>query len=68
MPNLFKIEFVQGKTDASDYGQVKHSLVDTLTNRVIISLTVSGDKLQSVSNYSREPKRLEFEVFPLLDQ
>lgn len=63
MPNLFKIEFVQGKTDASDYGQVKHSLVDTLTNRVIISLTVSGDKLQSVSNYSREPKRLEFEVF-----
>lgn len=64
MPNLFKIEFVQGKTDASDYGQVKHSLVDTLTNRVIISLTVSGDKLQSVSNYSREPKRLEFEVFP----
>ena len=32
MPNLFKIEFVQGKTDASDYGQVKHSLVEWFTN------------------------------------
>lgn len=64
MPNLFKVDFVQGKTDASDYSQVKHSLVDTASNRVVISLTISGDKLQSVSNYSREPKRLTFECFP----
>lgn len=64
MPNLFKVDFYQGKTDAEDYGQVKHSLVDTATNRVIISLTISGDKLQSVSNYTREPKRLVFECFP----
>ena len=43
---------------------MKHSLVDTVNNRVIISLSVSADKLQSVSNYSREPKRLVFECFP----
>lgn len=64
MQNFFRIDFYQGKTDASDYNQVKHSLVDTAFNRVIISLTISGDKLQSVSNYSREPKRLTFECFP----
>ncbi|NLH94102.1 MAG: hypothetical protein GX466_07815 [Candidatus Cloacimonetes bacterium] len=64
MPNLFKIDFIQGKTDASDYNQVKHSMEDTATNRAIISLSVSADKLQSVSNYSREPKRLVFECFP----
>jgi len=52
MPNLFKIDFVMGKTDAPDYNQVKHSLEDTSTNRTIISLSVSADKLQSVSNYS----------------
>jgi hypothetical protein len=64
MPNLFKIDFVMGKTDASDYNQVKHSLEDSSSNRAIISLSVSADKLQSVSNYSREPKRLVFECFP----
>ena len=64
MPNLFKVDFIQGKTDATDYNQVKHSLEDTTTNRSIISLSVSADKLQSVSNYSREPKRLVFECFP----
>ena len=64
MPNLFKIDFIQGKTDATDYNQVKHSLEDTAANRSIISLSVSADKLQSVSNYSREPKRLVFECFP----
>ena len=64
MPNLFKIDFIQGKTNAADYNQVKHSLIDTATNRSIISLSVSADKLQSVSNYSREPKRLVFECFP----
>ena len=66
MPNLFKIDFVMGKTDAPDYNQVKHSLEDSSTNRAIISLSVSADKLQSVSNYSREPKRLVFECFPTI--
>ena len=64
MPNLFKIDFIQGKTDAPDNNQVKHSLTDTTANRSIISLSVSADKLQSVSNYTREPKRLVFECFP----
>ena len=64
MLNLFKIDFIQGKTDAPDYNQVKHSLEDTAADRAIISLSVSADKLQSVSNYSREPKRLVFECFP----
>ena len=64
MPNLFKIDFIQGKTDATDYNQVKHSLIDTATNRAIISLSISADKLQSVSNYTREPKRLVLECFP----
>ena len=64
MLNLFKIDFIQGKTDAPDHNQVKHSLEDTAADRAIISLSVSADKLQSVSNYSREPKRLVFECFP----
>ena len=64
MAELFKVDFVMGKTDAADYGQVKHSLIDTATDRQIISLSVSADKLQSISNYSREPKRLTFECFP----
>ncbi|OPZ44704.1 MAG: hypothetical protein BWY95_02091 [Bacteroidetes bacterium ADurb.BinA104] len=64
MTNCFKIDFIQGKTDAPDYNQVKHSLEDSSSNRAIISLSVSADKLQSVSNYSREPKRLVFECFP----
>jgi hypothetical protein len=64
MSNLFRVDFIQGKTDAADYNQVKHSLVDTVSNRALISLSVSADKLQSVSNYSREPKRLVFECFP----
>lgn len=64
MPNLFKVDFIQGKTDSTDYNQLKHSLVDTATNRAIITLSVSADKLQAVSNYSREPKRLTFECFP----
>ena len=66
MTNCFKIDFIQGKTDAPDYNQVKHSLEDSSTNRAIISLSVSADKLQSVSNYSREPKRLVFECFPTI--
>lgn len=61
---LFRVDFIQGKTTAADYLQVKHSLIDTATDRKILSLTVSADKLQSVSNYSREPKRVVFEVFP----
>ena len=61
--NLFRIDFYQGKTDEPDYGQVKHSLVDGTNQRAIISLSVSADKLQSVSNYTREPKRLVFECF-----
>ncbi len=61
---MFRVDFIMGKTDAADYNQVKHSLEDSSTNRAIISLSVSSDKLQSVSNYSREPKRLVFECFP----
>lgn len=61
--NLFRIDFYQGKTDEPDYGQVKHSLVDGTNQRAIITLSVSADKLQSVSNYTREPKRLVFECF-----
>jgi len=64
MPNLFRVDFIKGKTTDADYGQVKHSLIDTTTDRQIISLSVSSDKLASVSNYSREPKRLIFECFP----
>jgi len=63
MANLYQVNFVQGKTDVADFGQVKHSLTDTETGRAIISLSISADKLQSVSNYSREPKRLVFECF-----
>jgi len=64
MPNQFKVDFIMGKTDAADYGQIKHSMTDTAIDRKIITLSVSADKLQSVSNYSREPKRLTFECFP----
>lgn len=61
--NLFKVDFLQGKTDAADYNQVKHSLIDTVSCRQIITLSVSSDKLTSVSNYSREPRRVTFECF-----
>jgi hypothetical protein len=64
MLNLFKVDFIMGKHDATDYGQIKHSLIDTSIDRQIITLSVSADKLQSISNYSREPKRLTFECFP----
>ncbi len=64
MLNLFKVDFIMGKTDAAEYGQVVHSLIDNSTIRQIITLSVSADKLQSISNYSREPKRLTFECFP----
>lgn len=64
MADLFKVDFIQGKTDAVDYGQVKHSLVDSATKRMIITLAMSADKLTSVSNYTREPRRCTFECFP----
>ncbi|MFA6633065.1 MAG: hypothetical protein WCU90_12265, partial [Kiritimatiellia bacterium] len=62
--NLFRVDFIQGKTDAADYNQVKHSLVDTSAIRKIISLSVSSEKLMSVSNYTRQPRRVTFECFP----
>lgn len=61
--NLFQLDFIQGKTDAADYGEIVHSLTDTATERQIITLSLSGDKLQGISNYSREPRRLTFECF-----
>ncbi len=61
--NLFQIDFIQGKTDAEDYNEVVHSLIDTSTERKIITLSLSADKLQGISNYSREPRRLNFECF-----
>lgn len=63
MADLYQVDFIQGKTDAVDYGLVAHSLVDTVTNRKIITLGLSSEKLQSVSNYTREPRRCTFEVF-----
>lgn len=61
--NMFQIDFVQGKTDAANYGTIVHSLIDTASDRQIITLALSPDKLQSVSTYAREPKRLSFECF-----
>jgi len=61
--NLFRIDFIQGKTDAADYLEVKHSLVDYEGERTIMSLTLSPDKLQSISSFQREPQRLNFECF-----
>lgn len=60
---LYTIEFYQGKTDADNYGAVVHTLQDYPANRAIITLTLGADKLQGVSNYTREPKRLVFECF-----
>jgi len=44
MPNQFKVDFIMGKTDAADYGQIKHSMTDTAIDRKIITLSVSADK------------------------
>ena len=63
MTNSLGISYVEsfvlfdywGKTDAAEYGQVVHSLIDNNTLRQIITLSVSADKLQSISNYSRDP-------------
>lgn len=63
MANLFKIEFVQGKTDAADYGQVVHSLEDSASIRHIHKLRLSPHKVASVSNYRREPRRCEWQCF-----
>jgi hypothetical protein len=62
--SLFRVDFLMSDTTASDYGQIKHTLTDTTDNRLLVSLTLSADKLASVSNYTREPKRLVFECFP----
>ncbi len=62
--NLFQIDFVMNKTDDPDVGEVMHSLIDTDTERAIISLSPSSEKIASTSNYSREPRRLTFECFP----
>lgn len=59
--NLFRVDFVQGNSDAPDYGTVVHQLEDFSGNRQIIDLTLSPDKLASVSNYQREPRRLTLE-------
>jgi len=64
MASLFRVDFLMSDTTASDYGQIKHSLTDAETDRKVVSLTLSADKLASVSNYTREPKRLVFECFP----
>lgn len=61
--NLFQIDFIQGKTDAPNYNQIVHSLVDLATERKVITLAVSSDKLQGGSSFAREPKRLTFECF-----
>ncbi len=58
--NLFRIDFLELR-DGS--GVLAHSLADTATSRAIISLSISADKLASVSHYAREPRRLTFETF-----
>lgn len=60
--NLFRIDFYQGKIGESNYGQVVHSLEDAAgEGRKVINLSISGQKLQGVSNYVREPVRVVFE-------
>jgi len=59
--NFFKIEFIQGVTSSPAYLQLQHTLEDTPSSRKIITLSLSADKLQSVSSYTREPRRLVFE-------
>ncbi|MDD3535161.1 MAG: hypothetical protein PHC50_03330 [Candidatus Cloacimonetes bacterium] len=61
--NHFRIDFIQGCTTASDYGHSVHSLADSAISRQIISLSLSPQRLQSVSNYTREPRRLRFECY-----
>ena len=63
MSNLFRIDFVMGDTTHAQYNQTMHSLIDTQSERKIITLSRSADKLASVSNYTREPRRLRFECF-----
>lgn len=58
--NLFRVDFLELRDGA---GTLAHSLTDTATTRAIISLSLSAEKLQSVSNFAREPRRCEFETF-----
>ena len=58
--NLFRIDFLELRDGT---GVLAHSLTDTATSRAIISLSISADKLASVSHYAREPRRLTFETF-----
>lgn len=61
--NLFRIDFVQGHRDDPNFRQVVHSIADTEGQRVIHTLSVSPQKLQSVSNFTREPRRLSFQCY-----
>lgn len=61
--NLFRVDFYQGKTDAPNYTEVCHSLIDSDSARALISLAFSPDALTSVSTFSREPKRCSFSCF-----
>lgn len=58
--NLFRIDFIEYTAGT---GTLAHSLADTASTRVIVSLTVSPERLQSMSHYAREPRRLVFECF-----
>ena len=53
MPNLFKIDFIQGKTDASDYNQVKHS------RKIQLPIEPSSAYLSLPISCSRSPTTAE---------
>ncbi|NLO12477.1 MAG: hypothetical protein GX122_08685 [Candidatus Cloacimonetes bacterium] len=52
-----RIEFYQGNTGAENYNQTLHTITDPH------SLTLSKLSLQSVSNYTREPRRCVFSMY-----
>jgi hypothetical protein len=62
--NLFRVDFIQGKRDASDFGHIVHQITDLAGARKIITLSLSPEKMNSeASNWVREPRRCVFEMF-----
>lgn len=60
---LWKVEFIQTRLGEADYGQVAHVIQDTASNRRILSMSFSPEKLVSISSYVREPQRASFGVW-----
>ena len=61
---MIKLHFIQTQPAAADFGPTPaHTLQDTTSTRKILSLSLSSEKLVSISSYQREPRRATLSIF-----